>query len=162
MLSVPGHLVVSEFSPDDEHALFAAYASAVDVGGAFPRSPPADLVTFRSAWLEGMATVQVGRVRGRVAGSYFLRPAFPDAAAHIANAGYIVVDELRGRGFGRMLAEHSLSEARRRGFDAMLFTLVFERNLSRRLWVSLGFVEVGRIPNVIDGESAYLYWRSLL
>jgi hypothetical protein len=92
--------VISPFTPEDESELFAAYASAVAAGGSFPRRPPADLLTFRAAWLSGMTTVQVGRLAGRVAGSYFLRPAFPDAASHIANAGYLVVDALRGRGFG--------------------------------------------------------------
>jgi GNAT superfamily N-acetyltransferase len=97
-----------------------------------------------------------------VAGSYFLRPAFPDSASHIANAGYLVVDAMRGRGFGRALVEHSLREARRCGFDAILFTLVLEGNPSRRLWRSLGFVEVGRIPDAVEGEAAYIYWRSLV
>lgn len=43
----------------------------------------------------------------------------------------------------------------------MLFTLVLEANPSRRLWASLGFAEVGRIPEAVDGEAAYVYWRSL-
>lgn len=159
--SVAERLVISEFTPDDEEELFAAYASVIQAGRSFPRRPPTDIGTFRAAWLEGMTSVQVGRFGGRVAGSYFLRPAFPDAAAHIANGGYLVADELRGRGFGRSLAEHSLREARGRGFDSMLFTLVLEGNPSRRLWVSLGFVEVGRVPHAVDGEDAYIYWRSL-
>jgi GNAT superfamily N-acetyltransferase len=155
-------LVVSEFTPSAERELFAAYAAAVDEGGSFPRRRPVDLATFRSAWLAHMTTVQVARFASQLVGSHFLRPAFPGAAAHIANAGYVVVGEMRRRGFGRALAEHSLHEARRRGFDAMLFTLVLERNPSRRLWVSLGFAEIGRIPNAVDGESASIYWRSLI
>jgi ribosomal protein S18 acetylase RimI-like enzyme len=141
--------------------LLAAYTEVVEDGGAFPRRPPVDRETFRSAWLDGMTTVQVARSDGHFAGSYFLRPAYPDAAAHIANAGYLVPRELRGRGCGRALAEHSLAEAARRGFGAMLFTLVLESNPSRKLWTSLGFDEVGCIPDAVDGEDAYVYWRSL-
>jgi GNAT superfamily N-acetyltransferase len=107
-----------------------------------------------------LGSVQVAHLATPVVGSYFLRPAYADAAAHIANAGYLVVDDVRRRGFGRALAEHSLDEARRPGFDAMLFTLVLDRNPSRRLWVSLGFAEIGCIPNAFDGQSAYIYWRS--
>ncbi len=44
----------------------------------------------------------------------------------------------------------------------MLFTLVLDSNPSRRLWVSLGFAEIGCIPNAVDGQSAYMYWRSLV
>jgi GNAT superfamily N-acetyltransferase len=157
---MPDCLVVSESTPDDEPELFAAYAAAIEKGGSFPRRPPADLATFRSAWLARMSTVKVAHLATRAVGSYFLRPAFPDAAAHIANAGYLVVDDVRRRGFGRALAEHSLDEARRRGFDAMLLALVLDRNPSRRLWVSLGFAEIGCIPNAVDGQSAYIYWRS--
>jgi GNAT superfamily N-acetyltransferase len=158
---VTAPLDISAYEADDEEELFAAFAATVREGGAFPRRPPADRATFRAAWLDGMTSVQVGRVANRVAGSYFLRPAFPGLAAHIANAGYLVAPELRGRGYGRALAEHSLAEARRRGFDAMLFALVLERNASRRLWRSLGFEEVGRIPDAVGGEAAYAYWRAL-
>jgi hypothetical protein len=49
-----------------------------------------------------------------------------------------------------------------RGFEAMLFNLVLERNPSRTLWERLGFREVGRIPEVIDGEAPVIYWRSLV
>lgn len=156
------HLVVSPYKPSDEQSLLAAYAAVVEEGGAFPRRPPVDLQTLQSAWLDGATTVQVARLDGALVGGYFIKPCFPGVAAHIANAGYLVVKEHRGRGIGRHLTEHSLIEARRHGFDAMLFNLVLERNPSRRLWESLGFVTVGRIPDAVDGQPAMIYWRSLV
>jgi ribosomal protein S18 acetylase RimI-like enzyme len=57
--------------------------------------------------------------------------------------------------------EHSLAEARKHGFDAMMFNLVVESNPSRRLYEDLGFVEVGRVPEAIKGEDAIVYWRKL-
>jgi ribosomal protein S18 acetylase RimI-like enzyme len=57
--------------------------------------------------------------------------------------------------------EHSLREARRLGFDAMMFNLVFESNPARALYRELGFDEVGRVPSAVDGEDAVIYWRSL-
>jgi ribosomal protein S18 acetylase RimI-like enzyme len=154
-------LEISPYGDRDEQALFAAYAAVVEEGGAFPRRPPIARSEFRSAWLEGMAAVWVARFEGRLAGSYFLRPAFPGAVTRIANAGYLVPVELRGKGIGRRLCEHSLRHAGERGFDAMLFNLVLEHNPSRRLWERLGFRQVGRIPEAVDGAAALVYWRSL-
>ena len=145
----------------DLDELFDAYAAVVEEGGAFPRTPPADVQTFRSAWLDGTTSVQVARRDGRLAGSYFLRPAFPYLGAHIVNAGYLVVTELRRRGIGRALVDHSMAEAARHGFDAMLFNLVREHNPSRKLWERVGFQQIGRIPDAILGEGALIYWRRL-
>jgi ribosomal protein S18 acetylase RimI-like enzyme len=84
-----------------------------------------------------------------------------DLIMPIANAGYFVLESHRGRGLGRNLVEHSIGEARRLAFDAMQFNLVFESNPARALYRSLGFREVGRIPDTIDGEDAVIYWRTL-
>ena len=59
------------------------------------------------------------------------------------------------------MVEHSLRQARRLGFDAMQFNLVFESNPARSMYRKLGFEEVGRIPDAVDGEDAVIYWRSL-
>jgi GNAT superfamily N-acetyltransferase len=103
--------------------------------------------------------VAVGRVGDRLAGSYYLKPNFPGRAAHIANAGYFVVAELRGRGIGQLLVEDSLARARTLGFDAFQFNLVFASNPARRLYERLGFEVVGRVPAAVDGEDAVIYWR---
>ena len=119
--TVSGQLRIASFSAEEDFdELFEAFAAVVDEGGAFPRTSPVDAETFRAAWLDGMTTVQVARRDGELAGSYFLRPAFPDLGSHIANAGYLVVPPLRRQGIGRLLAEHSMAEAQRHGFDAMV------------------------------------------
>ena len=78
---------------------------------------------------------------------------------HIADI--VVAPQARGRGVGEALVMHSFEEARRLGFDAMQFNLVFESNPARRLYERLGFQVVGRIPAAIDGEAAIVYWREL-
>jgi hypothetical protein len=37
----------------------------------------------------------------------------------------------------------------------------FASNPSRRLWVRLGFTQVGRIPSAVAGEDGLIYWRRL-
>lgn len=154
-------VALAHAEPADQAELFEVWMEAVDEGGAFPRKPPVTDAEFRGAWMQGMTAVIAARVDGRMAGSYFLRPAYPGLAGHIANAGYLVHREFRSKGVGTALAEHSFEEARRNGFNAMLFQLVLESNPSRRLWERLGFDEVGRIPDVVDGTAALLFWREL-
>jgi len=45
------------------------------------------------------------------------------------------------------------------GFDAVQFNLVFASNPARSLYERLGWVEIGRIPEAVDGEDALIYWR---
>jgi GNAT superfamily N-acetyltransferase len=146
---------------DDHDALFAAYAQIVDSGDGFPHAPPLTRADFDDYWIAHTSALWVLRGSGELVGAYYLKPNFVGRAAHIANAGYFVVAAHRGRGLGRTLVEHSLSEARRLGFDAMQFNLVFASNPARQMYRKLGFLEVGRIPAAVDGEDAVIYWRSL-
>jgi ribosomal protein S18 acetylase RimI-like enzyme len=118
---------------------------------------------FADYWLDRKSAVVVARLAadGRLAGSYYLKPNFPGRGAHIANAGYFVVADLRDRGIGECLVLDSLARARSLGFDAMQFNLVFASNPARRLYERLGFEAVGRVPEAIDGEDAIVYWRRL-
>jgi ribosomal protein S18 acetylase RimI-like enzyme len=53
-----------------------------------------------------------------------------------------------GRGVARRMCEHSLVHARLRGYRAMQFNLVISTNgRALRLWQSLGFEIVGRLPD---------------
>ena len=154
-------LMIRHATEADFDEMYEAYACVVEQGGAFPRKPPADREMFTEAWLDGKAAVAVAHEDGRFAGSYFLQASFPGTVVKIANAGFLVVPELRGRGVGRALAEHSFEQARRLGFEAMMFNLVFERNPSRRLWERLGFEAIGRIPEAGGDQDAIVYWRRL-
>jgi GNAT superfamily N-acetyltransferase len=151
-------LEIREASGDDVDELFSLYALIVEEGGAFPRSPPADDETFREVWFD-KDLVMVARVDGQLAGSYYVTANYGGLAGHIANAGYMVHPDRRGRGLGRTLVEHSIADARQLGFDALMFNMVFESNPARHLYERLGFVAVGRVPEAVAGEDAIVYWR---
>jgi ribosomal protein S18 acetylase RimI-like enzyme len=155
-------LTVAAAGPDDHDELYGAFAEVVAAGEGYPQAPgPLAVEEFEDYWLHHKSLVAVARHEGRLAGSYYLKPNFHGRAAHIANAGYFVVTGLRGQGIGEALVRHSFDEARRLGFDAMQFNLVFESNPARRLYERLGFEAVGRIPEAVDGEAAIVYWRKL-
>jgi GNAT superfamily N-acetyltransferase len=155
-------LTVAEAGPDDAHELFEAFMAVVDAGEGYPQAPGTlTREDFADYWLDHKSLVAVARLDGRLAGSYFLKPNFAGRGAHVANAGYFVVAGLRGRGLGQALVEHSLVEARALGFDAMQFNLVFAGNPARRLYERMGFREIGRVPEAVDGEDAVIYWRRI-
>jgi GNAT superfamily N-acetyltransferase len=146
---------------DDHDDLYRAFSRIVGAHEGFPQIPPLTRVDFVDYWLAHSSAVLVARFEGSLIGAYYVKPNFVGRAAHIANAGYFVLAPYRSTGVGRTLVEHSLREARRLGFDAMMFNLVFESNTARTMYRGLGFEEVGRIPGAIEGEDAVIYWRSL-
>jgi ribosomal protein S18 acetylase RimI-like enzyme len=152
---------IAPFDREDEDQLFSAFATVVEEGTGYPQAAPITREEFRTVWFEPTVSVQVARAGGRLVGAYYLKPNFPGRAAHIANAGYVVVPDMRGEGIGEELVRHSFGEARRCGFDALMFNLVFASNPAGRLYERLGFREIGLIPDAVEGEDARIYWRSL-
>ncbi|MGD1858945.1 MAG: GNAT family N-acetyltransferase [Leptolyngbyaceae cyanobacterium] len=130
---------------------------------SYPQAQPLTVADFAGYWLKGDAFV-VRRLDAEksgldtVVGAFYLKPNFPGRCSHISNAGFIVAPELRGQGLGRWMGETMLTLARDRGYRAVMFNLVFETNLpSLRLWESLGFQEIGRVPQgVALSESHYV------
>jgi GNAT superfamily N-acetyltransferase len=156
---VPVDIAAASF--DDRDELFHAFSRIVAAGDGFPQAAPLTREDFDDYWIHHSSAVAVARFGGYLVGAYYIKPNFVGRASHIANAGYFVLAPYRGTGVGRSLVEHSLREARRLGFDAMQFNLVFESNQARSLYDRLGFKEVGRIPDAVEGEDALIYWRSL-
>jgi GNAT superfamily N-acetyltransferase len=148
-------------TPDDHDELFTAFSVIVDSGEGFPQKSPVSRAEFDDYWIAHSSAVFVVRSDGALVGGYYVKPNFVGRAAHIANAGYFTLPSHRGIGLGRRLVEHSLVEARRLGFDALQFNLVFESNPARAMYRALGFQEIGHVPAAVDGEDAVIYWRSL-
>jgi ribosomal protein S18 acetylase RimI-like enzyme len=104
----------------------------------------------------------------QILGTYILRPNQSGGGSHVANAGFMVSASARGRGLGRAMAEHCLSEARRLGFRAMQFNYVISTNTAAiRLWQDLGFEIVGTLANAFRHPDkgyvdVYVMYRSLL
>jgi GNAT superfamily N-acetyltransferase len=127
----------------------------------YPQAPPLTRDVFDETWITHATAVVVARCEGAVVGAYYLKPNQPGRAAHIANAGYVVDRPFRGRGIGRLLVEDSITRAPAVGFDAIQFNLVFESNPARRLYEDLGWEQIGRVPNAVDGDAAIIYWRAV-
>jgi L-amino acid N-acyltransferase YncA len=140
--------------PSDEDAVWAILEAVVRAGDTFMNEPESDREEVFATW-QGPATHNyVAELDGEIAGAYLLRPTQPGLGAHVANASFAVSPDARGHGVGRAMGEHALAEAERLGFRAMQFNAVVSTNESAiALWKSLGFEEVGRIPEAFrQGE----------
>lgn len=96
-------------------------------------------------------SVFVAEVENRVLGSYFCRANKAGGGRHVANCGYATHAAATGRGIARTMANHSFAHARVAGFRAMQYNFVVASNVRAvRLWLSLGFEQVGRLPGAFD------------
>jgi GNAT superfamily N-acetyltransferase len=153
------HVALGPLTEAVTGSLFGIFADVVASGDGYPQRAPLTRDDFEATWVHPVTMVVAAKVEGELVGAYYLRPNFPGRGAHIANAGYVVGAAHRGKGVGRALVEDSLWRAPLLGFDAIVFNLVFASNRARPLYESLGWREVGRLPDAIDGEEAVIYWR---
>lgn len=110
------------------------------------------------------ATFVAVDANGGVLGTYYIKPNQPTLGAHVCNCGYIVGETARGRGVASQMCEHSLREARSRGFRAMQYNLVVSTNQRAvRLWEKHGFEAVGTLakafqhPRLGDVDALVMY-----
>ncbi len=117
-------------------------------GTSYPQTSPLDPDEFADYWLKGDAFVV--RRDNAIVGAFYIKPNFVGRCAHICNAGFIVAPQARGEGIGRWMGEMMLPLARDRGYRAVMFNLVFANNIpSLKIWQTLGFEELGRIPEAV-------------
>ena len=105
---------------------------------------------------------------GEILGTYYIKPNQPALGAHVANCGYMVSENARGRGIASQMCEHSQKEAVRLGFRAMQFNLVVKTNeASVYLWRKLGFEVVGCLTGAFNHATlgyvdAYIMYKVLI
>jgi len=104
---------------------------------------------------------------GEILGTYYLKANQAGGGRHVANCGYMTSAAATGRGVARAMCAHSLERARERGFRAMQFNFVVSTNKRAvRLWESMGFEVVGRLPGAFEHPQAgfvdaLVMWRKL-
>jgi ribosomal protein S18 acetylase RimI-like enzyme len=98
-------------------------------------------------WNSPSQEVFVTEENREILGTYYLRANQKGGGEHVANCGYMTAPWATGRGLARAMCQHSLEHAKTRGFRAMQFNFVVSSNeRAVRLWQSMGFEIVGRLP----------------
>jgi ribosomal protein S18 acetylase RimI-like enzyme len=132
---------------EDAAAIWSIIGPVIRAGETYaldPQMSEADAVAY---WLGAEKDTFVAEEDGSIVGTYFMRPNQAGGGAHVCNCGYVTRAAATGRGVARRMCEHSLEHARARGYRAMQFNFVVSTNeRAVRLWKSLGFEIVGRLP----------------
>lgn len=171
--SVPVQL--DEMQPVESEVVRTMFNGIITEGETYPQVAPLTPEEFANYWLKGDAFVVRSYLKeapslapkSRILGAFYIKPNFPGRCSHICNAGFIVAPNFRGQGMGRLMGEAMLTLARDRGYRAVMYNLVFETNVpSLKLWESLGFETIGRIPGAVHLSSdryidAVMLYRSL-
>lgn len=98
-------------------------------------------------WLAADKEIFIAEEAGVILGTYTMRANQAGGGRHVCNCGYMTSAAATGRGVARSMCQHSMAHARLRGFRAMQFNFVISTNeRAVRLWTSLGFATVGRLP----------------
>ncbi len=132
---------------DDHDAIWRILEPVIRAGETYALPLDMDREEALDYWLGPDRTIFVAEAEGRLVGTYFLKANQQGGGAHVANCGYVTDTAAQGRGVARRMCEHSLEEARNRGFVGMQFNFVVSTNTRAvRLWQGLGFEIVGRLP----------------
>lgn len=146
---MPAALTIRPAIAGDDDAIWAILEPVFRAGETYPIARDIGRAEALAYWRTPGHSVFVAQDNGAIVGTYYLRANQKGGGAHVANCGYMTAQAATGRGVARAMCEHSLGEARRRGFSAMQFNFVVASNeRAVRLWQSCGFDIVGRLPGV--------------
>ena len=142
-------MIVRAYEKRDLHAMIQIWNEVVEEGIAFPQEELLGEATgadfFASQTYVAVAEDEASRT---ICGLYILHPNNIGRCGHICNTSYAVGSACRGRHIGRLLVLDSLYQAKQHAFTVLQFNAVVESNLrARHLYESLGFVQLGTIPN---------------
>jgi len=159
---------IREATAGDRDAIWDIFREVVTARDTYAFDPGMSRHDALGYWFQADTRTYVAESRGRILGTYILRPNQSGGGSHVANAAFMVAPNARGQGIGRVMAEHCLSEARLLGFRAMQFNFVVSTNDSAvRLWQKLGFKIVGTLPGAFHHPEkgyvdVYVMFRSRL
>ncbi len=131
----------------DLEGVWTIFAEVIKGGDTFvfdPDTPKSDLKKY---WFNENMSTFVIEDNGIILGSYMIKPNQIGLGSHIANCGYMVSPNARGKGVGKRLCEHSIQTAIAMNFEAIQFNIVVSTNTQAvELWRKYGFKIIGTTP----------------
>jgi L-amino acid N-acyltransferase YncA len=160
-------LTIRAARADDSTSIWKIIEPILRAGETYALSREMNRDEAMAYWCSDNHEVFVAEEGDDVVGTYYLRANQSGGGIHVANCAYMTSVTESGRGVGKTMCEHSLTNARKGGFRAMQFNFVISTNeRAVRLWKSLGFEIVGRLPEAFLHPTAgyvdaYVMYRML-
>lgn len=160
-------LTIREIEGADWPAVWELMKPVVRAGETYPYACDIDEAGARELWIDIPEAIYVALDGAVILGTYYIKPNQPELGAHVANCGYIVGENARGKGVATAMCQHSQEEALRLCYRAMQFNLVVKTNeASVYLWQKLGFDIVGTLPGAFNHRrlgfvDAYVMYKEL-
>jgi ribosomal protein S18 acetylase RimI-like enzyme len=140
-------MLIRPARPEDAVAIWSIIRPIIRAGDTYALDPQMSEADALAYWLGPDKETFVAEEDGLILGTYYMRPNQAGGGAHVCNCGYMTSTAATGRRIARLMCKHSLDHARARGYRAMQFNFVVSTNeRAVRLWESLGFTIVGRLP----------------
>ena len=152
-------ITVRALEPNDWPAVWQFMEPVIRLGETYPFARDMEETNAKKVWIEDTHAVYIAEDQhGEILGTYYIKPNQPTLGAHVANCGYLVAEQARGRGIATLMGEHSQQEAVRLGYRAMQFNLVVKTNEpSMHGWKKLGFTLVGELEGAfLHAEHGYV------
>ena len=137
--------MIREQTESDWPAVLAILEEVAREGETYAMDVPGSEAAGRSFWSgDHLAVLEAD---DEVVGAAKMGANRPAQGAHVGTASFIVSSQARGQGVGRALGEYVVDWHRRHGFRGIQFNAVVDSNVAAvRLWHSLGFETIGRVP----------------
>ena len=139
---------VTEQTDDDWPDVWRVLESAFRAGESYPLPRDVSEASAKRYWIktDGYNVVARGEAE-EIIGVYYLRPDQGGPGDHICNAGYVIAESTRGKGYATALCLQSQEQARRMGFRGMKFNLVVATNAAAiKAWKRAGLEIIGTVP----------------
>lgn len=153
---------------DDWPEVWRVLEPAFRAGESYPLPRDVSEADAKTYWIKKDGYNGVARDEsGAVIGVYYLRPDQGGPGSHICNAGYVIAESARGKGYAVDLCLQSQKQAKAMGFLGMKFNLVVSTNMAAvKAWKRAGMEIIATVPKAFhlpsgDLADAYIMYRAL-
>jgi ribosomal protein S18 acetylase RimI-like enzyme len=140
-------MLIRPVSPRDTPSIWSIIEPIIRAGETYTLDQTMSEKDALAYWLGLDKETFVAEEDGVILGTYYMRPNQAGDGGRVCTCGFMTDANAMGRGVARRMGEHALAHARSLGYRGMQFNFVVSTNeRAVRLWQTLGFEIVGRLP----------------